>query len=443
MKKESLYNALQSYKKLKRSSFHTPGHKNSKIMSLKNLFELDFTELPNTDNLYEPENAIKEAEFFMAKTYGSKYTLFSAGGCTLCIQTMLKLALPYGGKIIASRMIHRSAVNTMALLDAKVEWIMPEFDYDCCKFRQISAIEVEKVLKNDQTFDCVYITSPDYFGNIADIKSISKVCHKYNVPLLVDNAHGSHLKFLSKDIHPVTLGADIVADSSHKTMPVLTGGALLHITNENYIKKAKECMALFGSTSPSYPIMASLDRCRMWLNKEGKKAYIKLENDILKLKIMAKEKKLLDNDKNVDPIRIVLNTANIGYSGNEAAEYFREKRIEPEISDQERVVFISTPMNKKKDFIRLSKAIKSIQIKKRIKNHFPIFEAPVIKKTLKEALFSKIEQINVVDSLGRISASTVSRCPPGIPVLVPGEIITENSIKNLLYYGIFLIDVIK
>ena len=100
-------------------------------------------------------------------------------------------------------------------------------------------------------------------------------------------------------------------------------------------------------------------------------------------------------------------------------------------------------MNKKKDFIRLSKAIKSMQIKKRIKNHVPIFEAPVIKKPLKEALFSKIEQINVVDSLGRISASTVSRCPPGIPVLVPGEIITENSIKNLLYYGIFLIDVIK
>ena len=121
MKETPLYDALKAHKNLNRASFHTPGHKNSKKIMSKRLFELDFTELPDTDSLYEASNVIKKAEMLMAQLYGAKSTIFSAGGCTLCIQTMLKLALPYGGKIIASRMIHKSAVNTMAILDAKVK----------------------------------------------------------------------------------------------------------------------------------------------------------------------------------------------------------------------------------------------------------------------------------------------------------------------------------
>lgn len=443
MKKTPLYDALKVHKSLDRASFHTPGHKNSKKILNKRLFELDFTELPDTDSLYEATTVIKEAEALMSQLYGSKRTIFSAGGCTLCIQTMLKLALPYSGKVIASRMIHKSAVNTMALLNAEVKWLMPKIDHNSSNFVQINANEINEILQKNKDFDCVYITSPDYFGHIADIESIAKICHKYDVPLLVDNAHGAHLKFLSRDIHPITLGADMVADSAHKTLPVLTGGAFLHIANEKYMQNAKQAMSIFGSTSPSYPIMASLDICREWLSKNGKKAYLKLENDVAKIKKIAKEKGVLDDCENVDPVRLALNTAKIGISGDDAAKYFRKKGIEPEFSDRERVVFISTPMNAKKDFVRLRNAIKMLPVGEIVQNQPQIFDLPIIKKSLHEAMFSDSEAVKTRDSLGKISANTVCPCPPGIPILLPGEIVTENSIKNLLYYGIFSIDVIK
>ncbi len=443
MKKTPLYSALKMHKSLNRASFHTPGHKNSKKILNKRLLELDFTELPDTDSLYEASGAIKEAEELMSQLYGAKSTIFSAGGCTLCIQTMLKLAVPFGGKVIASRMIHKSAVNTMAILNAEVKWLMSKVSDNMSDFSQIDANKIDKMLQKNEKIDCVYITSPDYFGHIADTESIAKICHKYDVPLLVDNAHGAHLKFLSRDIHPVTFGADMVSDSAHKTLPVLTDGALLHIANEKYVKNAKKAMSIFGSTSPSYPIMASLDVCRAWLNKSGKKAYLKLENDVAKIKKIAKQKGILDDYENVDPVRLVLNTAKIGISGDDAAKYFRTNGIEPEFSDRERVVFIATPMNSKKDFAKLGKTIKMLPIGEYIQNKAPIFEMPIIKKSLHEALFSASASVKIRDSLGKISANTVCPCPPGIPILLPGEIVTENSIKNLLYYGIFSIDVIK
>ena len=444
MKPTPLFAALQKHKNLNRASFHTPGHKNSKLFTEQNFFELDFTELPDTDSLYEANGVIKEAEVLATKLYESNCTFFSAGGCSLCIQTMLKLALPYGGKIVASRMIHKSAVNAMAILNADVKWIMPEFDQKNSCFKQVSAKKIEEILQKNSNISCVYITSPNYFGNIADVATISEICHKHKVPLLVDNAHGSHLKFLSKDIHPLALGADLVADSAHKTLPVLTGGAFLHIANEKFAPGVKQAMSIFGSTSPSYPILASLDVCSAWLHKNGKKAYSTLEKEVAAIKKIAHQKGLLDNlDENVDPIRLALHTAKVGNSGNDAADFFRKNGVEPEFSDHQKVVFIATPMNTDEDFSKLKRAIELISVGEPIQNQHPIFDTPIIKKSLHEAMFSTSENVNSVDSVGKISATTVCPCPPGIPILVPGELITENSIKNLLHYGIFSLDVIK
>lgn len=444
MKPTPLFAALQKHKNLNRASFHTPGHKNSKLFTAQNFFELDLTELPDTDSLYEANGVIKEAEVLATKLYDSNCTIFSAGGCSLCIQTMLKLALPYGGKIVASRMIHKSAVNTMAILNAEVKWIMPEPDKKNSNFKQISASEIEKVLQKNKDAACVYITSPDYFGNIADVTAISEICHKHNVPLLVDNAHGSHLKFLSKDMHPLTLGADLVADSAHKTLPVLTGGAFLHTADKKFASGAKQAMSIFGSTSPSYPIMASLDVCRAWLHKNGKAAYSKLEQEVTAIKKIAHQKGLIDNlNENVDPIRLALHTAKLGFCGHDAAVFFRKNGVEPEFSDYQKVVFITTPLNTLEDFSRLKRAIELFPVGEHLQNPTPIFDTPIIKKSLHEAMFSTSESVNSVDSVGKISATTVCPCPPGIPILVPGELITENSIKNLLHYGIFSLDVIK
>lgn len=359
MSNTPLYDALLAHKNLKRASFHTPGHKNSNKVLPKDLFELDFTELPDTDNLFEASGVIRESEEKAAKLYGAKRTLYSAGGCTLCIQTMLKLAVPFGGKVIASRMIHKSAVNTLSLLHAEVKWIFPQFsEIDNC-LGQVAVEDVEEALNEVPDAACVYITSPDYFGNIADIKGIAEVCKKHKTPLLVDNAHGAHLKFLSKDIHPITLGADLVADSAHKTLPVLTGGAMLHIANETYLKPAKETMSIFASTSPSYPVMASLDIAMSWLEKNAQKTYLKLEDDVAQIKAVAKSKGLIEEICNVDSTRLALHTTKLGFSGDEAAEYFRENGVEPEMSNHDTVVFIATPMNSDEDFGKLLSAMKS------------------------------------------------------------------------------------
>ena len=155
---------------------------------------------------------------------------------------------------------------------------------------RIHSDDVEALLKQYQDVAAVYITSPDYFGVLADIKSISEVCHRYHVPLLVDNAHGSHLFLTPENLHPIHLGADMTACSAHKTLPVLTGGAFLNIASDIYAANAKDAMALFGSTSPSYPIMASLDLCMQWAETKGKEAYLQLQKRVVKMKEMAAAK---------------------------------------------------------------------------------------------------------------------------------------------------------
>ena len=438
-----LYDALVAHKKLNRASFHTPGHKNLGNILPLDLFALDFTELPDTDSLYDANGSIRQAEERAAELFGSKRTLFSAGGCTLCIQTMLKLTVPFGGKVIASRMIHKSAVNTLALLNANVIWIVPQFDKNNGNFKQISAKQVEDALTDSPDVSCVYITSPDYFGNIADIKQISQACKKYQVPLLVDNAHGSHLKFLSNDIHPITLGADLVADSVHKTLPVLTGGALLHIANEAFIEPAKAAMSVWGSTSPSYLIMTSIDIATSWLRKNAKMAYLKLESEIALIKRTAQKRGFSVPECSIDPTRLALYSAQLGFTGNEAAEYFREHGLEPELSTCDSVVFIATPMNTREDFDRLLYAIDEFPKKDFIFDRKPMFELSLAQKSLHEAFFGVAEMVDCPKAIGKISAATVCPCPPGIPILVPGEVVTKSAIQNLSYYGIKTINVLK
>ena len=439
-----LYEALVNHKNKDMSSFHTPGHKCRSYLENAALYMLDYTELKDTDSLFEAKGVIKKAEEKMAELYGAKSTLFSAGGCTLCIQAMLRLAVGYNGKVITSRMIHKSAVNTMALLGARPLWITPKFDEEKHLFKQVTSHEIEECLIQNKDAQCVYITSPNYYGELADIKAISSVCKKYDVPLLVDNAHGAHLGFLSNNQHPIYLGASMVADSAHKTLPVLTGGAFLHIKDEKFIKEAKSAMGLFGSTSPSYPIMASLDLCQDWARKRGREEFIRLESRVKEIKDLALKKGFIKEDQGIfDPLRLCLNTGNFGISGEEAAEYFRKNKIEPEFSDGGYVVLIPSPMNTDRDFKRLKDAILGFNMNGTFVDSKRPFPTPKIVVSLHEAIFMDREIINVRNAEGRVSAIAICPCPPGIPVLVPGEEINSNAIKSLEHYGIFEIDVIK
>ena len=443
-----IFTNLKSYKKQHFSSFHTPGHKNSSFLSKINFSKLDFTELPATDDLFFPSSSILQAEKNAAEIFKTKKTLFSSGGCSLCLQTMLRLAFPNGGKIITSRIIHKSAVNAMALLNIEPIYLTPEKDLKTNFFKAISPQKIENALKENPDVKAVFITSPDYFGTLSDIKAISKICKKFGVLLLVDNAHGSHLGFLKKDLHPIHLGADMCTDSAHKTLPVFTGGAFLHINNSKFLDLAKKEMQLFASTSPSFPILTSLDLCCSFLKKHGKKSFLKLEKNIENIKNLALKAGLIFQDSLCDPIRLSFNTSKIGLSGKDFSDYLRKFKIEPEFYIDDFVVLIPTPFNKKTDFKRLKKALinlpkLSYNPVQESKNNFYYFEEPKIAATLSQTLFSESYKINTKDSLGKVSKYMICPCPPGVPILLPGEIITNSIIENLINYGIFSLDVLK
>ncbi len=440
-----LYSALVQHHRLGRSAFHTPGHSGKEISFLAGLLQLDVTELPDTDSLFEAEHVILQAEQHAAQVFGTTRTLFSAGGCTLCIQAMLRLVSADSSKktIVTDRILHRSAVNAMALLDLNPVWLLPRADAGSGFPGRIHPDDVEAFLKQYQDAAAVYITSPDYFGVLADIKKISEVCRRYQVPLLVDNAHGSHLFLMPENLHPIHLGADMTACSAHKTLPVLTGGAFLNIVSDTYVHNAKDAMALFGSTSPSYPIMASLDLCMRWAETKGKAAYSQLQKRVLKIKELAVEKGIVIPTGATDPVRITLQTASLGITGEEAAEIFRTYLVEPEYADDGNLVLIATPFHTEQDFLRVEKAIQALPNKRPVTLNAVLPPLPNSVMSVRQAVFSPWEEINLEDSIGRIAATTACPCPPGIPVVMPGEMITEEIAMFLKKYRFLTIKVVK
>ena len=423
-----LYTALLEHKKRGRASFHTPGHKNNPDALPPDLLSLDFTELPDTDSLFEANGPIARAEELAAELFGAKRTCISAGGCTLCIQAMFRLAAPNGGKIVCSRVLHRSAVNTMALLDLTPVWAMPG--------------ELLSVLSKTPDAKAVYVTSPNYYGQLLDIPAIAGACRARDIPLLVDNAHGAHLMFTEPKLHPLALGASMTACSAHKTLNVLTGGAWLNIADARYAEGAKEAMALFGSTSPSYPVMASLDLAREWLRLH-RGEFVPLQRKVAEIKAAARERGISLPEGLTDPARITLNTASIGIPGTAAAELFRGAGVEPEFADGAHVVLIATPFNTDDDFTRLKNAIALLPVSRPLPETAELPPLPAVKMSLREAVFAPSETLLLAQAAGRIAAQAACPCPPGVPVVMPGEEITKEILRFLRGYGFFTIKVIK
>ncbi|MCI9575583.1 MAG: amino acid decarboxylase [Clostridiales bacterium] len=439
-----LYHALWKHTQKKQSSFHTPGHKGKANLFPDGLLSLDLTELPDTDSLFEASGTILQAEQEAARVLGTKRTLFSAGGCTLCIQAMLRLATQRGKRtVIAGRVLHRSAVHTMALLDLQPVWLLPRPDAGKGFCGRIHPEDVAAALERHPDAACVYVTSPDYFGVLADLEGIAKACRKYDVPLLVDNAHGAHLFFTSQP-HPIAQGAAMTACSAHKTLPVLTGGAWLNIGDPRFVSEAKEAMALFGSTSPSYLVMASLDLCTRWMEQEAKDAYRNLERTVRRLRKAAMQEGMALPQGPVDPTRISLNTAAAGMSGEQAAEHFRACGVEPEYADDASLVLIPTPWNARQDFQRVCYAIHTMPKRAPLELPEAAFPPlPPMAVSLREALFALGEEVPLSKAVGRIAASAACPCPPGVPVVMPGEKITPEAAEFLQKYGFFTAKVLK
>lgn len=439
-----LYHALLEHLRQAPASFHTPGHKNLAPLFAHDPALLDLTELPDTDSLFEAGGVILQAEQQAAQVLGVPRTLFSAGGCTLCIQAMLRLASAGGKtKVVAGRVLHRSAVNTMALLGLEPVWVMPCPDAGPGLPGRVHPDDVRRALAQNPDAACVYLTSPDYFGTLTDIAGVAKACQDYHTPLLVDHAHGAHLFFTSAP-HAITQGASMTACSAHKTLPVLTGGAWLNIADPAFIPGAKDAMALFGSTSPSYPVMASLDRCTQWLHAHAEEAYPVLERRVAQIRALAAEVGFGLPQGPCDPTRITLYTLPVGLTGIQTAEWFRSQGIEPEYADGSHVVLIPTPCTPPEHFTRLETALQTVPRSAPLpapSSALPPLPPAVL--PLRDAILRASEEIPTAQAVGRIAASAACPCPPGVPVVMPGEKITACAADFLLRYGFSSVKVLQ
>lgn len=415
---------------------HMPGHKGQGILGFE---KFDITEIDGADELFSANGIIAESEKNASEIFGCK-TVYSAGGSTLCIQAMLYLLMQNAPKaekpfVLAGRNAHKAFVNASALLDLDIEWIYPDTDetYHRCT---ITPEKLESALRECDRLPCaVYLTSPDYLGNILDIQALSAVCHRFGVPLAVDNAHGAYLKFLPKSLHPIDLGADICCDSAHKTLPVITGGAYLHISDnapEIFVKNVKTVLSVFASSSPSYLILQSLDAMNARASEfsSALQEFLPLVSE-LKEKIKSNGFHLIGDE----PLKITILPKSFGYTGDELSEILRKSGIYSEFHDPDTLVFMLSPFCKN-DLGELSRALLSLEKKTPICISPPCAPRPKRAISPRTALLSASETVPAALSLGRISSAATVSCPPAIPLVTSGEIIDEDALKCFEYYGI-------
>lgn len=440
--KTPIVSFLKSYQEKSPVRMHMPGHKGAGILGFEGM---DLTEIYGADELFAAEGIIKESEQNASNLFGCP-TYYSTQGSTLCIQTMCTIlcqdAKSKGKKpkILAGRNAHRSFIHAAALLDFEIEWLYGNSDYLSCK---IHAEDLEKAIIESLP-TAVYLTNPDYLGNLLDIKSLASVCKKHNVLLAIDNAHGAYLRFLKDSLYPIDLGADLCCDSAHKTLPVLTGGAYLHLSdslNQVWKNDVKHFMEYFSSTSPSYLIMASLDAANEVLDTTFKKSLFECIQrvDGLKNTLVQHGYTILSGE----PMKITISTKEFGYTGNEIANLLMECDIYPEFYDSDYIVLMPSPYNTKDDLKRLETCLCGIEGKPILVNKPPKLEQSKKAMNVRQALFSSSITLDVSKSLGQVCSSVTVSCPPAILPVIPGEVISESSIEVMKYYGIETIRVVK
>lgn len=440
--KTPIVSFLKSYQEKSPVRMHMPGHKGAGILGFEGM---DLTEIYGADELFAAEGIIKESEQNASSLFGCP-TYYSTQGSTLCIQTMCTIlcqdAKSKGKKpkILAGRNAHRSFIHAAALLDFEIEWLYGNSDYLSCK---IHAEDLEKAIIESLP-TAVYLTNPDYLGNLLDIQSLASVCKKHNVLLAIDNAHGAYLRFLEPSLHPIDLGADLCCDSAHKTLPVLTGGAYLHLSdslNQVWKNDAKHFMEYFSSTSPSYLIMASLDAANKVLDTTFKKSLSECIQrvDGLKNTLVQYGYTILSGE----PMKITISTKEFGYTGNEIANLLMECDIYPEFYDSDYIVLMPSPYNTKDDLKRLETCLCGIERKPILINKPPKLEQSKKAMNVRQALFSSSITLDVSKSLGQVCSSVTVSCPPAILPVIPGEVISESSIEVMKYYGIETVRVVK
>ncbi len=479
------------------SRFHMPGHKGEALLGCE---ALDITEIPGADSLYEAAGILKESEENATRLFDSGATFYSAEGSSLAIRAMLYLAcLAYRAKrgqaagqpidrsvgetgeqsvdqtqirsaarvndrpvgrtqvrlagrpagrpaVAAGRNAHRAFLTAAALLDFDILWLWPKGEGEaslCSSAGEAEALaELLADRKKCRNLAAVYVTSPDYLGHVADVEALASLAHAAGLPLLVDNAHGAYLRFLPEEVgkaarHPLTLGADLCCDSAHKTLPVLTGGAYLHVAKGAeplFASSAKEALALFGSTSPSYLILQSLDRVNRLLAEGYRERLSDTVRRLSAIKEDLREKGWFFVGE--EPLKLTFDAKKAGYTGKELAERLAADGIIAEYADPDYAVLMAAPGNREEDFARLAVFFEKTFPRPALPRPYPALTPPAVKLSVREAMLSPWERLPLRDAVGKIAAQPEASCPPAISPLVPGELVEEGALALYRYYGI-------
>lgn len=460
----------QSYSASGTARLHMPGHKGRGPLGCE---KLDITEICGADELYCAQGIIAESEANAARLFGTAATYYSCEGSSLAIRAMLFLALRTAPKtesrplLLAARNAHKALIYAAALLDFDIEWLWPEqgSESDICSCTVTPAAlsgALQKLKGQGRAPFGVYATSPDYLGGTQDIAALAAVCGRYAVPLLVDNAHGAYLRFLPEGSrHPIALGAAMCCDSAHKTLPVLTGGAYLHLGPNAPIQNPSEvrgALALFGSTSPSYLILQSLDLCNRELVGEYPQRLRECLEAVSALgaELNAHAVKagcplpLVLKGQNREPLKITLDSAAVGLTGGRLAQLLRQNKVECEYAGPRYVVLMPSPYNSAAEFERVREALteainqsdKTLPLPESDAEDFAALEAQAEQKcTIRQAMFAAQESVPAARALGRVCALPTVSCPPAVPIAVSGEAVTPAAIKLFERYGVHNISV--
>ncbi|MDO4778178.1 MAG: aminotransferase class I/II-fold pyridoxal phosphate-dependent enzyme [Tissierellia bacterium] len=444
MKRETL---LDKLKKLNKTPLHMPGHKRNLALFEKYEasipFDIDITEIHNYDDLHNSDGILKESMDEASKIWGVDKSYFLVNGSTGGILSAIYAANGRNSKIIVARNCHKSVYHAIEIFNLKTVFVMPEIDFETGILSRVSPESIEDEILKNMDAKSVIITSPTYEGIISDVSEISKVCHRYGKILIVDEAHGAHLS-LSKYFTggAVESDADVVVQSLHKTLPSLTQTAILH-TKGRMIdqKKLQKGLQMFQTSSPSYVLMSSIDLClEMIKNKEYFENWHKILKDFYAITANLTNIKILFTEDNLfDKSKIVIYLKNTILSGNILSRILRDKySIELEMESINYCIAMTGMGDDIKSIEKLSSAlleIDKLNIARESIDNISYYNMPKKSISINEALESERIYVDYDNAKGEICAEYIWAYPPGIPLVVPGEVLDDNIINNMKLYA--------
>ena len=462
---ERLYRALEIYSQEDYYPFHMPGHKrNPDTVNTDLPFDRDITEIDGFDNLHHPEGILKKAQETAASVYDTKECYYSVNGSTAALLAAVSATVPRNGQILVARNCHKAVYHALYLRNLIPTYVYPQMDPKWWINGGISSDKVERALAENPEIKAVLLTSPTYDGVVSDIEKIAEIVHRYEIPLIVDEAHGAHFHF--SNYFPTSaaeLGADLVIQSFHKTLPSMTQTAVLHNCSDRVDSRLiRRFMGIYQSSSPSYILMASMDACMEKMSSDGNEMFREFT------KILEKARRRLSECKYIrlvspeigpagvfdyDRSKLLFSTRYASMTGSELAQILLEKyHIQVEMETEHYVLALAAVGDSGEGFERLCQAIEEInQEEAQKKKEKRETEEPKAGRTaytslsqfmsITEAMESKSEIRKLEESVGRISAEFGYLYPPGIPLIVPGEQITGQFIRNMRIYmeeGLYL-----